>query len=96
MSLDKYEGNIKDYANGIRNKLDGGFVFVINQNEDKLSMVASAGNKATEAGINCGKLISAICAQANGKGGGRPDLAQGGGSNADPQTLLKEVENMIL
>ena len=96
LSLDKYEGNIKDYANGIRNKLDGGFVFVINQNEDKLSMVASAGNKATEAGINCGKLISAICAQANGKGGGRPDLAQGGGSNADPQTLLKEVENMIL
>ncbi len=96
LSLDKYEGNIKDYANGIRNKLDGGFVFVINQNEDKLSMVASAGNKATEAGINCGKLISAICAQANGKGGGRPDLAQGGGSNADPQTLLKEVEKMIL
>ena len=95
LSLDKYEGNIKDYANGIRNKLDGGFVFVINQNEDKLSMVASAGNKATEAGINCGKLISAICAQANGKGGGRPDLAQGGGSNADPQTLLKEVEKMI-
>ena len=96
LSLDKYEGNIKDYANGIRNKLDGGFVFVINQNEDKLSMVASAGNKATEAGINCGKLISAICAQANGKGGGRLDLAQGGGSNADPQTLLKEVEKMIL
>ena len=96
LSLDKYEGNIKDYANGIRNKLDGGFVFVINQNEDKLSMVASAGNKATEAGINCGKLISAICAQANGKGGGRPDLAQGGGGNADPQTLLKEVEKMIL
>ena len=96
LSLDKYEGNIKDYANGIRNKLDGGFVFVINQNEDKLSMVASAGNKATEAGINCGKLITAICAQANGKGGGRPDLAQGGGSNADPQTLLKEVEKMIL
>jgi alanyl-tRNA synthetase len=33
---------------------------------------------------------------ANGKGGGRPDLAQGGGSSADPQVLIKEVEKMIL
>ena len=96
LDLDKYAGNLKDYANGIRNKLDGGFVFVINRNDDKLSMVASAGNKATEAGINCGKLISAVCAMANGKGGGRPDLAQGGGNGTDPQTLLKEVEKMIL
>ena len=96
LNLENYEGNLKDYANGIRNKLDGGFVFVVNRNEDKLSMVASAGNKATEAGINCGKLISSICSMANGKGGGRPDLAQGGGNSADPLVLIKEVEKMIL
>ena len=95
LSLEAYEGNLKDYANGIRNKLDGGFVFIVNRNGEKLSMVASAGNKALEAGIKCGEIISKICILANGKGGGKPDLAQGGGSNADPQQLLSEVEKII-
>ena len=95
LSLDKYSGNLKDYANGIRNKLDGGFVFIVNKNEDKLSMVAAAGNKAMDNGIKCGEIISKACALANGKGGGKPDLAQGGGTSADPQMILNEVENML-
>ena len=95
LSLDSYEGNLKDYANGIRNKLDGGFVFVVNQNGDKLSMVASAGNKAQDGGIRCGEIISKACALANGRGGGKPDLAQGGGTGVDPRLLLSEVEKFI-
>ena len=96
LKLKNYEGNLKDYASGIRNKLDGGFVFIVNQNEDKLSMVASCGEKALNEGIKCGEVISKLCAMANGKGGGRPDLAQGGGSNADPDDLLKAAENLLL
>ncbi|MBQ2657360.1 MAG: alanine--tRNA ligase [Erysipelotrichaceae bacterium] len=95
LNLEGYEGNLKDYANGIRNKLDGGFVFVVNKNGEKLSMVASAGNKAQETGIKCGEIISKACALANGRGGGKPDLAQGGGSNTDPQLILNEVEKFI-
>ncbi len=95
LSLDKYSGNLKDYASGIRNKLDGGFVFIVNQNEQKLSMIASAGDKAMKEGIKCGEIISKACALANGKGGGRPDMAQGGGSDCDPQLILKEVENLL-
>jgi alanyl-tRNA synthetase len=96
LKLKNYEGNLKDYTSGIRNKLDGGFVFIVNQNEDKLSMVASCGEKALNEGIKCGEVISKLCAMANGKGGGRPDLAQGGGSNADPDDLLKAAENLLL
>ncbi|MBR5754842.1 MAG: alanine--tRNA ligase [Erysipelotrichaceae bacterium] len=95
LKLNGYEGNLKDYANSIRNKLDGGFVFVVNSNEDRLSMVASAGNKALENGINCGQVISKACSTANGKGGGKPDLAQGGGSETDPQTVIDEVKNIL-
>ncbi|MBO4919935.1 MAG: alanine--tRNA ligase [Erysipelotrichaceae bacterium] len=95
LSLDSYEGNLKDYANGIRNKLDGGFVFVVNQNGDKLSMVASAGNKAQDGGIRCGEIISKACTLANGRGGGKSDLAQGGGTGVDTQLLLSEVEKFI-
>lgn len=95
LSLDKYDGNLKDYANSIRNKLNGGFVFVVNANGERLSMVASAGKDAMDAGIKCGEVISKACALANGKGGGKPDLAQGGGSNTDPAVILKEVENLL-
>ena len=95
LSLDKYDGNLKDYANSIRNKLNGGFVFVVNTNNERLSMVASAGKDAMDAGIKCGEVISKACALANGKGGGKPDLAQGGGSNTDPAVILKEVENLL-
>ena len=95
LSLDQYNGNLKDYASGIKNKLDGGFVFIVNKNEEKLSMVAACGQKALDAGIKCGEVISKACAMANGKGGGRPDLAQGGGSGVDPQEVLKEVENLL-
>ena len=95
LKLDSYKGNLKDYAVSIRNKLDNGFVFVVNQNEDKLSMVAGAGNKAIDAGIDCGKIISDICALANGKGGGKKDLAQGGGSNYNVDNLLNEVEKLL-
>ena len=95
LSLDRYDGNLKDYANGIKNKLDGGFVFIINRNEQKLSMVAAAGKKALDNGIKCGEVISKACSLANGKGGGKPDLAQGGGSDTEPAVVLKEVENML-
>jgi len=33
--------------------------------------------------INMGQLLSAACATLGGKGGGKPDLAQGGGPNVD-------------
>lgn len=95
LTMDKYSGNLKDYATNVRNKLDGGFVFIVNKNEDKLSMVACAGENARNSGVVCGNIISKACAIANGKGGGKPDLAQGGGSNTDPSIIINEVENLI-
>ena len=95
LSLNNYNGNLKDYATSLRNKIDGGFVFIVNKNEDKLSMVASAGEKVIANGIKCGEIISKACALANGKGGGKPDLAQGGGSNADPNIIINAVEELV-
>ena len=95
LDLEGFNGNLKDYANGIKNKLDGGFVFIASRNNEKISMVAAAGDKALNSGIRCGEIISKACALANGKGGGRPDLAQGGGSNADTKEIIAEIEKML-
>ncbi len=94
-SVNDFNGNLKDYANGIKNKLDGGFVFIVNSSNEKLSMVAAAGEKALSDGVKCGEVIAKACAIANGRGGGRPDLAQGGGSGTQPAEIIAEIEKML-
>jgi alanyl-tRNA synthetase len=46
---------------------------------DKASVVALCGPAAIKAGKNAGKLVQALVAQLDGKGGGKPDVAMGGG-----------------
>ncbi|MCX6937079.1 MAG: alanine--tRNA ligase [Verrucomicrobia bacterium] len=48
---------------------------------DKASVVALCSPAAIKAGKNAGKIIQALTAQLDGKGGGKPDLAMGGGKN---------------
>jgi alanyl-tRNA synthetase len=48
---------------------------------DKASVVALCGPAAIKAGKNAGKLVQALVAQLDGKGGGKPDVAMGGGKN---------------
>lgn len=38
--------------------------------------------------INCADLVRALCTRFGGKGGGRPELAQGGGLDASPADLV--------
>jgi alanyl-tRNA synthetase len=48
---------------------------------DKASVVALCSPAAIKAGKNAGKIIQTLTAQLDGKGGGKPDLAMGGGKN---------------
>lgn len=40
--------------------------------------VCVAGPDAVKKGVHAGKIIKEVCAVTGGKGGGRPDTAQGG------------------
>jgi alanyl-tRNA synthetase len=46
-------------------------------------VVARGGEHAVDAGA----VLKTIIAQFGGKGGGRPELAQGGGVDADPEAV---------
>ena len=56
--------------------------------DSKIALVAGVTSDATDR-IKAGDIIKHFAAQLGGKGGGRPDMAQGGGSDvaALPQVL---------
>jgi alanyl-tRNA synthetase len=46
-------------------------------------LVAAVGKSGLEKGIKAGSIIKAVAKALGGGGGGKPDLAQGGGPNVE-------------
>ena len=68
----------------LKNKLGEGVVVLATVDDGKVTLVAGVTKSATGR-IKAGDLMKHLCAQVDGKGGGRPDMAQGGGN--DPSRL---------
>ena len=51
-------------------------------------VIVAAARHASASSVDCGALVKALCARFGGKGGGRPDMAQGGGFAASAGELV--------
>ncbi|MBD1554597.1 alanine--tRNA ligase [Pseudomonas typographi] len=65
----------------LKNKLGQGVILLGGVHEDKVVLVAGV-TKALSAKLKAGDLMKQAAAAVGGKGGGRPDMAQGGGVDA--------------
>ena len=64
--------------------------------DGKVNLVAGANADAVSKGVHCGNIIKEISAFVGGKGGGRPDSAQAGGSDAKSvESALKGAIDII-
>ncbi len=64
----------------LKNKLNSGVILLATVNDDKISLIA--GVTADLVGkVHAGQLVGAVAEKLGGKGGGRPDMAQAGGSD---------------
>ncbi len=72
-------GALRELAEQLRDKLGDSVVLVGSASEGKAQLVATVSKGLTER-FKAGELIRPIAAQVGGSGGGRPDMAQAGGT----------------
>ncbi len=71
------------YGDLVRDKMQNGVALLGAIIDGKPALMCVASADAVKAGIHCGKLVGACAAVVGGKGGGKPNSAQAGGSDCD-------------
>jgi alanyl-tRNA synthetase len=84
---------LRDFIDGFKGKYTEGVVVFGNVTGDKAQVLVGV-TKATTKSIKAGELIKNILAKVGGRGGGRPDFAQGGGV-ADKKQLEQAIDTSI-
>jgi alanyl-tRNA synthetase len=72
--------SLRDMADQLKNKLGTCAIVLAVVDGDKVSLVAGV-SKDTMGKVKAGELVNFVATQVGGKGGGKPDLAQAGGTN---------------
>jgi len=96
-SLDRQQ--MRELVDALRNKWRSA-VLVLASTDDSNVTLVSAVTKDLTSKVHAGKLASALAQAVGGKGGGRPDMAEGGGKdvNALPAALERiqaEIESKL-
>ena len=83
--------DLRDFADRIKEKLDSGII-VLGARKDDKAMLLCMVTKDLAGRFKAGEIISRLSEMLGGKGGGRPDMAQGGGSR--PELLGQALESV--
>jgi alanyl-tRNA synthetase len=74
------KAQMRELVDSLRGKLGSGVVVLGAAVEGKVSLIVGV-TKDLTAKVQAGKIVGLLAAQVGGKGGGRPDLAEAGGSD---------------
>ena len=93
--IDAEASALRDIVTDLTGKSDKAVVLLAAVNGGKVSLCAGVSKPLTEK-VKAGNLVKFAAEQVGGKGGGRPDLAQAGGTDVAklPETLTS-VENWV-
>ncbi|ERK12480.1 Alanyl-tRNA synthetase [Pantoea sp. AS-PWVM4] len=75
---------LRTMMDDLKNQLGSAIIVLATVAEGKVSLIAGVTKDLTDR-VKAGELVGELAAQVGGKGGGRPDMAQAGGTN--PQAL---------
>lgn len=87
--------SLRDSVDQFKNKLGSSIIMAAVVEEQKISLVAGVSKDLT-ARFKAGDLMKHVATQVGGKGGGRPDMAQGGGDQPEKlDAALASVKSWV-
>ena len=86
---------LREMADKLRDKLVSGVIAIGCPYEGKVNLLVAVTADLTGK-LHAGKLVGTLAADVGGRGGGRPDLAQAGGSQPEKlSTALNKVTELV-
>ena len=86
---------LREMADKLRDKLGSGVVAIGCPHEGKVNLLVAVTADLTGK-LHAGKLVAVLAEEVGGRGGGRPDLAQAGGSQPEKLTsALSKVADLV-
>jgi alanyl-tRNA synthetase len=82
---------LRDTMDKLKDKLKTAAIVLAAVNDGKVSLIAGV-TADTTSKVKAGELVNFVALQVGGKGGGRPDMAQAGGTN--PAGLPKALQGV--
>jgi alanyl-tRNA synthetase len=82
---------LREAVDQLKNKLGSAAVVLTSVKDEKITIIAGVTKDITDK-IRAGDLVGHVASQVGGKGGGRPDMAQGGGN--EPQNLAAALASV--
>ncbi|MGE3318958.1 MAG: alanine--tRNA ligase [Candidatus Berkiella sp.] len=82
---------MRELMDDLKNKLTRAIIVLAAVNGEKVQLIVGVTNNCTNK-VSAGELVNFVAMQVGGKGGGRPDLAQAGGT--DPEHLDKALASV--
>ena len=94
--VDSTDGKgLREMADKLRDKLGSGVVAIGCPHEGKVNLLVAVTADLTGR-LHAGKLVAALAEKVGGRGGGRPDLAQAGGSQPEKLTdALNQLDGLV-
>lgn len=83
---------LRELVESFKNQLGMAVIVLGLVNNQKVSLVVGVSKESTDR-IKAGELVNFVAQQVGGKGGGRPDIAQAGGSQ--PENLDKALNSVL-
>ncbi len=82
---------LRETADKLKPRMDPGVLVLVGAVEGKVAMVCAV-TPAAQDKLNAGKIVNLLLQDLGGKGGGRPDMAQGGAALPADATLSEIVQ----
>lgn len=79
-------GELRELVDRFKEQLTTGVVVLLSNYDGRVNICAGATKAAVASGAHAGQLIKEVANLCGGKGGGRPDMAQAGGTNPNEIT----------